>query len=152
MVQIKSEWMAGLPSLWIYDLKGWQTIKKEPPNYNTSAISIKADWINHWGKRRDGFIASSLMQTCHFDLTQILNECEKKSEFTEKNLNSTTKIAFLYRNLYQIQSPKNLNLSQFIWISLNFRGEKIWMIQIKSEWMAGLYNTSVITQYNSRLN
>ena len=50
------------------------------------------------------------MQTCHFDLTQNLNECEKKSEFTEKNLNLTTKIALLYRILYQIQSQKNLNL------------------------------------------
>ena len=49
------------------------------------------------------------MQTCHSDLTQNLNELEKKSEYTEKNLNSTTKIALLYRNLYQIQSQKNLN-------------------------------------------
>ena len=30
-------------------------------------------------------------QTCHFNLTQNLNECEKKSEYTEKNLNLTTK-------------------------------------------------------------
>ena len=49
------------------------------------------------------------MQTCHFDLTQNLNECEKKSEDTEKNLNLTTKIALLNRNFYQIQKPKNLN-------------------------------------------
>ena len=49
------------------------------------------------------------MQTCHFDLTQNLNECEKKSEYTEKNLNLTIKISLLYRNLYQIQTPKNLN-------------------------------------------
>ena len=49
------------------------------------------------------------MQTCHFDLTQNLNECEKKSEHTEKNLNLTTKTALLYSNSYQIQSQKNLN-------------------------------------------
>ena len=42
------------------------------------------------------------------DLTENLNECEKKSEYTEKNLNLTTKIAFLHRNLYQIQSQKYL--------------------------------------------
>ena len=50
------------------------------------------------------------MQTCHFDLTQNLNECEKKSQYTEKDLNLTTKIQLLYRNLYQIQSQENLNL------------------------------------------
>ena len=48
------------------------------------------------------------MQTCHFDLTQNLNESEKKSEHTEKNLNLTTEIALLYRNLYQIQSQKKI--------------------------------------------
>ena len=54
-------------------------------------------------------------QTCHFDLIQNLNGCEKKSEYTEKNLNLTTKIAFIYyRNFYQIQSQKNQ-------ISLKFR-------------------------------
>ena len=52
-------------------------------------------------------------QTCHFDLTQNLNECDKKSEYTEMNLNLTTKIALLYRNLYQIQSQKK---SEF-WVS-----------------------------------
>ena len=35
-----------------------------------------------------------LTQICQFDLTQNLNECEKKSEYTEKNLNLTTKMAF----------------------------------------------------------
>ena len=40
------------------------------------------------------------LQTCHFDLTKKnLNECEKKSEYTEKNLNLSTKIGLLYRNL-----------------------------------------------------
>ena len=57
-----------------------------------------------------GLPARCLMQTCHFDLTQNLNKCEKKSEYTEKNLNLTTKIELLYRNLYENQSPKNLNL------------------------------------------
>ena len=56
-------------------------------------------------------------QTCHFDLTQNLNECKKKSEYTEKNLNLTTKKALLYRNLYQIQSHKKsefrVSLSEF---------------------------------------
>ena len=50
-----------------------------------------------------------LTQTCHFDLTQNLNECEKKSEYTEKNLNLTIKTTLLYRILYQIQSQTNLN-------------------------------------------
>ena len=31
------------------------------------------------------------IQTYHFDLTQNLNECEKKSEYTEKNLHLTPK-------------------------------------------------------------
>ena len=57
------------------------------------------------------------MHTCHFDLTENLNECEKKSEYTEKNLNLTTKIALLYRDPYQIQSQKNLN---FVSGYLNF--------------------------------
>ena len=48
-------------------------------------------------------------QTCHFDLTQNLNGCAKKSEYTEKNLNLATKIALLYRNLYQVQWQKKLN-------------------------------------------
>ena len=62
----------------------------------------------------------------------------EKSEYTEKILILTTKIELLYRNLYKTQCQKNLNLeSGYIWISLNF-SEKIWMIQIKSEWMAGL--------------
>ena len=38
-----------------------------------------------------------------------MNECEKKSKYTEKNLNLTIKIALLNKNLYQIQSQKNLN-------------------------------------------
>ena len=54
------------------------------------------------------------MQTCLFDVTQNLNECEKKSEYTEKNL-MTTKMALLYRNLDQIQI--NLNFKS---IYLNF--------------------------------
>ena len=58
------------------------------------------------------------IQTCHFDLTQNLNECEKKSGYTEKNLNLTTKIALSYRNLYQIQS-KNLNFTKFEEKNLN---------------------------------
>ena len=54
------------------------------------------------------------MQTCHFDLTG--------------NLNLTTKIAFLYRNLYQIKSQKNLT---FVSGYLNFTKffiKKIWKI------------------------
>ena len=43
------------------------------------------------------------MQTCHFDLTQNLNKCEKKSKYKETNLNLTTEIEFLY-------CTKNLNL------------------------------------------
>ena len=52
------------------------------------------------------FRAPVHFRTCHFDLTQNLNKCEKKSEYTEKNLNLTTKIARLSRNLYEIQSQK----------------------------------------------
>ena len=66
-------------------------------------------------------------------------ECEKKSEYTEKNLNLTTKIALLYRNLYQIQSQnfqsgylnfnkfqaKNLKDSDKIWIN----GRSVWYWQ-----------------------
>ena len=58
------------------------------------------------------YLKNLLIQTCHFELTQNLNECEKKSEHTEKNLNLTIKMALLYRNLYQIQSHKNLNFSK----------------------------------------
>ena len=71
-------------------------------------------------------------QTCHFDLTQNLNECEKKSEYTEKNLNLTTKVEFLYRNLYQNQSQKYLNLEpgylNFTKFEKNLNdSDKIWM-------------------------
>ena len=54
-------------------------------------------------------------------MTQNLNECEKLSEYTEKNLNLTTKIAFLYRNLCQIQSQKPiyLNFTKFQEKNLN---------------------------------
>ena len=64
------------------------------------------------------------IQTCHFYLTQNLNEYEKKSEYAEKNLNLTTKIALLYRNLYQFQR-KIWILSQVIWISLNFKKKNL---------------------------
>ena len=37
--------------------------------------------------------SQSLSQTCHFELTQNLNRCKKKSEYIEKNLNLSTKIA-----------------------------------------------------------
>ena len=73
------------------------------------------------------------MQTWHPNLTQNLNECEKKSEYAEKNLNLTIIIGLLYSNLYQIQSQKNLNLESGY---LNFTkiheknlndSKKIWM-------------------------
>ena len=75
------------------------------------------------------------MQTCHFDLTQNLNECEKKSEYTENYLNLTIKYLSIiyYRNLYQIQRQKNLNFesgylnfTKFQEINLN-DSDKIWM-------------------------
>ena len=91
-----------------------------------------------------------MQQTCHFDLTQNLNECDKKSEYTEKNLNLTIKIGLLYRNVYQIHSKKIWILSQVIWISLNFR-KKIWMIQIKSEWMAGLSLSGMGTDFEKKI-
>ena len=58
-----------------------------------------------------------LKQTCHSDMTQNLNESEKKSEYAEKSLNLTIKIGLLYSNLYQIQSQKKsefgVRLSEF---------------------------------------
>ena len=45
-----------------------------------------------------------------------MNEKEK-SEYTEKNLNLTTKISLIYRNFYQIQSQKPLNFES---VYLNF--------------------------------
>ena len=56
-------------------------------------------------------------QTCHSGLTQNLNECEKKSEYSKESESDYIKIALLYRNPYQIQSRKNLN---FEWGDLNF--------------------------------
>ena len=59
------------------------------------------------------------------------DECERKSKYTEKNLNLTTKIALLYRNLYQIkqknQSQKNLDCES---VYLNFTK----FLEKKSEW------------------
>ena len=46
------------------------------------------------------------MQTCHFDLTQNLNECEKKSEYTEKNLNLTIKIELCIEISTQFKAKK----------------------------------------------
>ena len=51
--------------------------------------------------------------------------------YTEKNLNLTTKIALLCRNLYQIQSQKNLNFESGHLDFTKFQEKK-------SEWMAGL--------------
>ena len=45
------------------------------------------------------FSIFKIMQTCHFNLTQNLNEWAKNSEYTEKNLNLTIEIEPLYRNL-----------------------------------------------------
>ena len=52
-------------------------------------------------------------QTCHFHLTKNLNWHELKSEYIEKNLNPSTKIALLYKILHKIQSKKILNFSKF---------------------------------------
>ena len=65
------------------------------------------------------------LQTCHFDVTQNLNQCEKKSEYTGKNLNLTTKTALLYRNIYQIQSQKNLNFVSGYLNLTKFEGENL---------------------------
>ena len=98
-------------------------------------------WEKIWIYRKESEF--EYKQTCHSDLTKNLNESEKKSEYAEKNLNLTIKIGLLYSNLYQIQSQKNLNLESDY---LNFTKiqEKIWMIQIKSEWMAGLYKNRTL--------
>ena len=71
----------------------------------------------------------------HTDLIwhKIWMNVRKKSEYIEKYLNLTTKIELLYRNLYQNQSQKNLNLESDY---LNFTkfleknlsdSDKIWM-------------------------
>ena len=72
------------------------------------------------------------MQTCHFDLTHNLNKCEKKSEYTEKNLNLATKIALLYRNLYQVQSQKNLSfeLGHLNFTKFNEKNLNEWQVGI----------------------
>ena len=61
-----------------------------------------------------------LVQTCHFAVTENLNEYKKKSEYTEKNLNLTSKIALLYWNLYKIKVKKIWIFYKVIGISLNF--------------------------------
>ena len=65
-------------------------------------------------------IAAIVIQTCKFDQTQNVKECEKKkSEYTENNLILTTKLELLYRNLYQNQSQ---TISEFgVRLSLHFR-------------------------------
>ena len=107
--------------------------EKRMKTATSTTVGLKFSKCALWSSLHLAFIAGLFKQTCHFDQTQNLNECEKKSEYTEKNLNLTTKIAFLYRNHYQIQGKKIWILSQVIWILVNFR-KKIWMIQIKSEW------------------
>ena len=74
-----------------------------PVQKNGPQISFTTDLIVE--KMEDG-----RLQTSNFDLTQNLNECEKKSEYTEKNLNLTTKIELLYRYSLPKSKPKNLNL------------------------------------------
>ena len=49
----------------------------------------------------------------------------EKSEYTEKYLNFTTKIALLYRNLYQIQSQKNLNFESVFLNSAKFQEKNL---------------------------
>ena len=73
-------------------------------------------------------------QNCHFDLTQNLNEGEKKSEYnTEKKSEFGYQNSPLYRNPYQIPRKKNLNFQSG---HLNFTkfqeknlndSDKIWM-------------------------
>ena len=55
----------------------------------------------------------------------------KESEFDYQNRTSILEI------FTKFKAKKIWIFSQVFWISLNFR-KKIWMIQIKSEWMAGL--------------
>ena len=51
------------------------------------------------------------MQTCHFDLTQNLNESEKKSEKKKrgKNLNLSIRIALFIKKSLPISKQKNPN-------------------------------------------
>ena len=71
-----------------------------------------------------------------------MNECEKKSEYTEKNLNLTTKISLLYRNLSQVQREKKSELESG---HLNFTKfhEKNLNDSDKSESMAGLLESGM---------
>ena len=83
-----------------------------------------------------------ITQTCHFDLTQNLNECVKKSEYTEKNLNLTTKIALLiYIEIStKFKAKKNLNLES---VYMNFskfyeKNLKEWKVCITDPRMLGV--------------
>ena len=49
------------------------------------------------------------MHICHLDLTKKLNGCKKIFEYMGENLNLSTIIALLYRNLRQILRQSNLN-------------------------------------------
>ena len=55
----------------------------------------------------------TFQQTYHFDLTQNLNGCVKKSEYSETNLNLSTKIALL-KSLLKPKQKKSESKSQVI--------------------------------------
>ena len=81
--------------MWI--VQGWEwssTISSE-------MVGVQGPPRPRWGLKGDNTNAENKIrgrqnQTCHFDLTENLNECEEKSECAKKNLNLTTKIALLY--------------------------------------------------------
>ena len=66
-------------------------------------------------KHTDGKFSSKFL-ILYNQICKGLN-VRKKSEYTGKNLNLTTKIALLYRNFYQIKNHKNLNFEP---VYLNF--------------------------------
>ena len=82
-------------------------VQHDPLPHKREKISRLKD-VSCLKKKKWAVGQSCQIQTCYFDLTKNLNECENKSKYTENNLNLTDKIALLHRNLYQIQSQKNL--------------------------------------------
>ena len=98
-----------------YETKG--NMSFEPGNMNLTEfqdqICIFAKNLYEWQKCIivvKKIVVDGIMQTCHFDVTQNLNECEKKSEYTAKQI----WIWLLKQHFY-------------IEISTKFTAQKIWI-------------------------
>ena len=102
--------LKGWASLSLTELPQQYNINRHVLPYQQTRTSISTDTYFHINRHVLPDAGTSLreaktlptkihLQTCEFDLTQNLNECEKKSKYKEKNLNLTTKIALIYRSL-----------------------------------------------------